>query len=232
MPITESPIKPAYFQFLEELGQNNDRDWFNANKHRYLDDVRDAMSRLIIELQGPLHEISPLLHIDPKPQGGSMTRIYRDVRFSKNKTPYKTALACHFAHGKDRHDFHFGYFLHLGLEECRVGGGIWQAPTETTYRLRQGIYDHTDQWDALMKASSFARHFDGMVGDQLKRVPKQFDPDHPYADDLRRKNFGFVKVISKNSVLEDSFVADTVSAYQALVPVLEFFTPILGVAWK
>lgn len=230
--MTESPIQPAFFQFLEDLGHNNNREWFNTNKQRYLDDVRDAMSRLIIELQGPLHEISSQLLVDPKPHGGSMTRIYRDVRFSKNKSPYKTAMACHFAHGEGQRDYHFGYFLHLSSQECRVGGGIWKAPTEMTYRLRAGIYDHTDQWATLMKASTFTKHFDGMVGDQLKRVPKQFDPSHPYADDLRRKNFGFIKVISSSSVLKDSFVAETASAYQALVPVLEFFTPILGVRWK
>lgn len=232
MPIAESPIQPAFFQFLEDLGRNNNREWFNTNKQLYLDDVRDAMSRLIIELQTPLHEISTKLNVDPKPHGGSMTRIYRDTRFSKDKSPYKTAMACHFAHGKGQHNYYLGYFLHLSPEECRLGGGIWQPPTDMTYKLRQLIYDHTDEWDTLMKASTFTNHYDGMVGDQLKRVPKQFNPGHPYADDLRRKNFGFSKVIRGSSVLKNSFVNETAAAYQALVPILEFFTPILGVRWK
>src|ERR1044071_1022002 len=98
----ETYFAPAVFRFLGELHAHNERDWFNANKQRYERDVRDPILRFIADIGPRLQKISPHLVADPRPSGGSLFRIYRDTRFSKDKSPYKTHLGAHFFHEKSR----------------------------------------------------------------------------------------------------------------------------------
>ena len=110
---SQAPIGPELFEFLSELRDNNNREWFNANKERYESDVRDPLIAFVAEFAPPLREISEHFVADPRPVGGSVFRIYRDVRFSKDKTPYKTQAAAHFRHqvGKEVHGP--GYYIHM-----------------------------------------------------------------------------------------------------------------------
>jgi len=122
---------PALFDFLRELKGNNNRDWFQTNKSRYEKDVKDPLLLFIADFADRVPEISPHIAAIPRATGGSMFRIYRDMRFSKDKTPYKTAAALHFRHesGKDVHAP--GYYLHLEPGSVFMGAGIWKPDGET-----------------------------------------------------------------------------------------------------
>ena len=114
--MTTQPISPALFDFLRALRANNERPWFEANKARYREEVRDPMLDFIAAFAGPLAEISPHFRADPRPNGGSLFRIYRDTRFSKDKTPYKTNVGAHFRHAAGRDAHAPGFYLHLEPE--------------------------------------------------------------------------------------------------------------------
>ena len=130
---------PALFAFLRELRENNNREWFQANKGRYEADVRDPLLRFIADFALPLHELSTHFVADPRPVGGSLFRIYRDVRFSKDKSPYKTQAAAHFRHerGKDVHAP--GFYLHLEPDDVFAGAGIWHPDMKSLTKIRDAI---------------------------------------------------------------------------------------------
>ncbi|MBT8062835.1 MAG: DUF2461 domain-containing protein [Gammaproteobacteria bacterium] len=181
-------FKPDFFRFFRELKRNNDRDWFAANKQRYLDVVVAPMGQFIEAIAPRLHVISKEYRADPRPHGGSMFRIYRDTRFSKDKTPYKTHAACHFRHraGKDAHAP--GFYAHFELDRLMLGGGIWQPPAAALLRIREFIVDNPAEWQRIRSAKS-VRQRGGIQGDSLVRPPRGFDPEHRHIEDLKRKSF-------------------------------------------
>src|SRR5688572_21278461 len=122
---------PRLFQFLRELKANNDRSWFQANKGHYESDVKQPLLEFIADFGPPLREISEHFDADPGPVGGSLFRIYRDTRFSRDKTPYKTHAAAHFRHerGKDVHAP--GFYLHLEPDNVFAACGIWHPDSDT-----------------------------------------------------------------------------------------------------
>ena len=136
-----------------------------------------------IEDFGPrLHAISPHLRADPRRTGGSLFRIYRDTRFSKDKTPYKTAAGIHFKHERAKDVQAPGFYLHLAPGEVFAGGGIWHPDTKTVNAIREAIVADPDGWREATAGST-------RPGNALKRVPTGFDKDHPLAEDLKRKDF-------------------------------------------
>ncbi len=176
------------FRFFEELEQNNNRDWFNANKTRYMESVVHPMGDFIVAMQPRLKAISEHYIADPKPHGGSMFRIYRDARFSKDKTPYKTHVACQFRHdaGKDVHGP--GFYVHLGQDEVFYGGGIWHPPGPQLNLIRDFIADNARSW-ARIKNARKVQDVGGIKGDSLKRPPRGFNAEHVHIEDLKRKSF-------------------------------------------
>lgn len=127
------------FQFLAELSLNNDRTWFNANKARYERDVKQPLLAFIEDFQVPLKRINPHFVADPRPAGGSMFRIYRDTRFGKDKTPYKTHAAAHFRHDATGDVHTPGFYLHLEPMNVMCGAGIWKPDGPTLLRIREAI---------------------------------------------------------------------------------------------
>ena len=122
---------PALFEFLSELADNNNREWFQDNKARYERDVRDALVHFVADFGDRLHEISPHMVADPRLSGGSIFRIYRDVRFSKDKSPYKTNAGMHFRHEVGREVHGPGLYLHLQPGMVFAGAGIWRPNSAT-----------------------------------------------------------------------------------------------------
>ena len=181
-------LKPALFDFLRELKANNERPWFEANKARYIADVRDPMLDFIAALAEPLADISPHFVADPRANGGSLFRIYRDTRFSPDKTPYKTNVGAHFRHvaGKDAHAP--GFYLHLDPETCLAGCGIWSPGGEALAQIRGAIADNPGDWTRVTQAKAFRETFD-LMGQSLKRPPRGFDAAHPLIEDLKRKDY-------------------------------------------
>lgn len=182
---------PAVFTFLRELEQNNEKPWWEENKDRYLAVIRTPALEFIDAFAHHLERISPHFTADSRTVGGSLMRPYRDTRFSKDKTPYKTNVGIQFRHeaGKDVHAP--GFYLHLEPAACFAGVGLWRPEAAVARQIRQAINDDPKMWKQAVKGKAFTDiwSLDAGEDDHLKRVPKELDPDHPYPDDLRLKSF-------------------------------------------
>ena len=204
-------ITPELFQFLAELRLNNDRTWFQANKTRYETHVKNPLLEFIAEFGDYLLHISPHFIADARANGGSMFRIYRDVRFSKDKSPYKTAAAIQFRHERGRDVHAPGFYLHLEPDSVFVGVGMWHPDSGSLKRIRDAISTGPEQWKKVLSDEEFAPRF-GLMGDSLKRAPKGYDPDHPLIEDLKRKDFIASVELSEDAACEADFIdefADT-----------------------
>jgi len=220
------------FRFLRELKKHNDREWFNANKERYKAFVVAPMVSFIEAMDGRLARVSDCFIADPRPNGGSMFRIYRDTRFSKDKSPYKEHVACHFRHmsGKDAHAP--GFYVHLEPDDVFFGGGIWHAPNPVLNRIRQAIVDDPDTWKSSTRKKSFRDRFGALAGDRLKRPPQGFDPDHPYVEDLKRKDYFGVQSVDPKLARSPKFIDEVTSAFVALKPFMAFITSAVGLSFQ
>ena len=220
------------FKFLSDLSKNNNREWFNENKERYRSNVVVPMGEFIIAVRPALNRISEYYLADPRPHGGSMFRIYKDTRFSKDKRPYKDHVACHFRHsaGKDAHAP--GFYLHLAPEEVFFGAGIWKAPNPELHKIRTAIVRNPERWGKVIKNRSFVKCFGGVDGDGLKRPPKGFDPDHIHIQDLKRKTFFVLQTVNPSSALKPEFIKEVVKAFSTASPLVEFITEALGLSYN
>jgi len=150
---------PALYKFMRDLAANNEREWFQANKDRYLADLRDPALRFIEDFGPHLMKISPAFRADPRPTGGSLFRIYRDVRFSRNKQPYKDHTGLHFRHvaGKDAHTP--GFYLHLQPGSSFVGMGLWHPDNPTLKLIRDALVRDPGLWKKAVGNKRFKDHF-------------------------------------------------------------------------
>lgn len=211
------------FTFLNELKSHNERAWFTANKERYERDVKEPLLDFIADAGPALARISRNLVADPKPVGGSLFRIYRDVRFSKDKSPYKTHAAARFplggtnVHGP-------GLYLHLEPGGCFVGGGMWMPHGPELLKIRRRIAEKPTGWERAR-----GRLDDGY--ESLKRPPRGFDPDHPMIEDLKRKSFTASSRLTQKQVLADDFMLTFTARCKETSPLLRFLADAVGVAW-
>ncbi len=201
-----------FFDFFEVLKNNNNRAWFAANKTRYLESVLTPMGEFIVAIAPALKQISNCYKADPRPHGGSMFRIYRDIRFSKDKTPFKTHAACHFRHvaGRDAHAP--GFYVHIDTDGVRFGGGIWRPPAKQLGLIREFIADNPSAWGKL-KRSTAVQRAGGIQGESLKRPPHGYGPDSPHLDDLKRKSFYLMQTAVAELALSTQLVAATAEAF-------------------
>lgn len=212
------------FRFLKELKENNNRAWFEANKERYETRVRQPLLRFISDFAPLLYALSPCLVADPRPSG-SMFRIYRDVRFSKDKSPYKTHAAAHFWHGDLGKNAHSpGFYLHLEPNSCFAAAGLWRPDASTLVKVRDGIVERPDDWKQLRRKLV-------IVGDTLNRPPKGYDPDHPFIEDLKFKDFVTSVSFRRQQVYSADFLRDFASACKKMSPLVEFISKALGLEW-
>jgi uncharacterized protein (TIGR02453 family) len=211
------------FTFITELKQNNERAWFNANKDRYEQDVKEPFLDFISDAAGPLRTISKAIVADPRPNGGSLFRIYRDTRFSKDKTPYKTHAGAHFQAGaKGVHGP--GYYLHLEPGQCFLAGGMWMPETKALQMIRERIADKPAEWS---KARAKLDHGESA----LKRPPRGFDPDHPMIEDIKRKSFTASVKLTNKQVLADDFMTTFIGGCREIAPLMKFLATAVGVPW-
>jgi len=216
-----------FFRFFEELKQNNNRDWFNENKPRYQESVVNPISEFIVCMAPRLKKISPHYVANPAPHGGSMFRIYRDTRFSKDKTPYKTHAAVHFRHEAGRDAHAPGYYVHLDSDELFFGGGIWAPPGPQLGLIRDAIVDNARSWSRIVNAAG-VREAGGLRGDSLKRPPRGFDPDHAHIEDLKRKSFYVMTEARPAAVYKPEFIDQVTEAFKIATPLNRFITHTLG----
>jgi uncharacterized protein (TIGR02453 family) len=226
--VGQASFGPELFSFLDDLRANNNRDWFAANRQRYEEHLLEPALAFIEDFAPELERISPHLRADPRPSGGSLFRIYRDTRFSKDKSPYKTNVGIHFRHelAKDAHAP--GYYLHIGPDEVFAGGGIWHPGTEATTRIREAVVAEPDRWRRATRTGAVAKRLE-LGGDSLKRVPSWADPEHPFAEHLKRKDFfGWAK-LSPDEVVAPGFVDEYARICRAGKPLLAFLCDALDV---
>src|SRR5919198_1163641 len=135
----EPSFGPELFSFLADLRANNNREWFAANRERYEEHLLEPALDFVEAFAPRLEKISPHFRAEARPSGGSLFRIHRDTRFSKDKSPYKTNLGIHFRHERAKVAHAPGYYLHIGPGEVFAGGGVWHPGTEAATRIREGI---------------------------------------------------------------------------------------------
>src|SRR6202158_4374126 len=227
MAMKKGHFKHSLFGFLEELQLNNRREWFEANRARYERDVREPMRTFISDFALRLRKISPKLIADPRPSGGSMFRIYRDVRFSPDKRPYKTNVAARFSHVMSRDVHAPGFYVHLDPSGVFCGAGIWHPDPATLASIRDFIVKHPAQWKRAINDAKF-RRLCALEGDVLSRPPKGYDPGHPLIDDLKRKDFIAVTNLDLTDELSPLFIDRLTAACIAASPLMRFLTKALG----
>ena len=212
-----NPFRPALFAFLRDLEKNNHRDWFQVHKQRYEDDLKDPALSFISAFGPRLAKISPHFNAIPKATGGSLFRIYRDTRFAKDKTPYKTHLGVQFRH-KQAKDVHApGFYLHVEPKASLIGVGIWHPDGPSINAIRSAIDTDPRAWKRARDNKAFRQLFE--LGDEsLKRPPRGYDAEHPFIDDLKLKDFvGYAK-LSQKEILAPDFIEVFASHCRAAAP--------------
>lgn len=219
-----SGFSQSLLTFYEELAENNRRDWFNANKQRYKDEVVYPMCDFIAAVAPHLEGMAPFYIVDPRPTGGSLFRIYRDVRFSKNKTPYKEHLACQFRHQAGKNAQAPGFYVHIALDGVRFGGGVWMPAAPKLKLIREAIDEKQDTWLSITQDPDFLATFEGIRGDRLKRAPKGYEIDHPLIEDLKNKSFFIMKSAPVATIKSPDFLNEVVETFDRAVPFMRFLT--------
>ena len=218
-------FEPELFRFLRDLAAHNDREWFGKNRERYERDVRTPFLAFIAAFAEPLSRISRHVVADPRPVGGSMFRMHRDTRFSKDKTPYKTHAAAWFRHRGGKHDRGPGFYLHLEPGRVFAGAGIWRPEPPTLERLRRAVATRGPAWK---KATGGAfRRTCTLEGDALLRPPRGFPPDHPLIEDIKRKDFTAILEWGENDALSPKFMARLASFCRTTTPFMRFLAKAL-----
>lgn len=216
-----------FFEFLTDLAKHNDRDWFARNKERYVASVQEP-SLAFIRAAGPrLKTLSPRLVAEPKAFGGSLSRIYRDVRFSKDKSPYRTNVGVHFWYGKSlgKEDHLPGFYLHLSPGKSFAASGVWQPEPPALKKIRDAIVDRPGDWAKVLAGSP------ELEGESLVRVPKGYDAGHAHVNDLRRKDYIASVRFRDRQVTGPAFVDEFLGACRELNPLNKFLAKALGLPW-
>jgi len=226
----QTSFSPELFVFLSDLRAHNNREWFAANRQRYDQDVLEPALAFIDAFAPRLAKISPHFRADARPSGGSLFRIHRDTRFSKDKTPYKTNVGIHFRHegAKDAHAP--GYYLHIGPGEVFAGGGIWRPDTQTATAIREAIVADPERWKRATRSGAFAKKLE-LGGESLKRVPPWSDPEHSFANDVKRKDFFASARMSEDAVVAPAFIDEYVRLCRAAAPLMHFLCDALTVSF-
>lgn len=209
--------------FLSELKENNNKEWFDQNRDRYQECRKKVLflTELIIHEAG---KFDPEIGVqDPK---NCVFRIFRDVRFSNDKTPYKTNMGSFISKG-GRKSVNSGYYLHIEPGASFVGGGSYCPPADALKAIRTEIFDHPEDFKQLIGKDSFRKIYPEMYDDKLKTAPKGFPKDFPDIDLLKYKSFAFGSTIDDSVVTSDAFVEKVVSSMKELYPVNRFLNTAL-----
>ena len=221
-------FEPRTLRFLEALKANNNREWFKANKSRYEEDVLDVALRFIISMQEPLAEFAPRFTAVPSRVGGSLMRVYRDTRFSKDKIPYKTNIGIQFRHEQARDVHAPGYYLHIEPGEMFLGVGMWRPDSDPLRGIRERIAAKPAEWRRAMASQPFRRNF-SLGGESLSRPPRGFDKDHECIEDIKRKSFIAVRELKVEDCLKPRFQRTVESSFKSAEPFMRFLCKAVGV---
>ncbi|HUQ79938.1 MAG TPA: DUF2461 domain-containing protein [Gemmatimonadaceae bacterium] len=225
------PFTPAALRFLRGLAKNNNKEWFEAHRDEYESEVREPMRDLIGEMNAKLTAVAPEIGGDPK---RSVFRINRDIRFSKDKSPYKTHAACWFHHkraesrvGSEAEGGSAGFYFHLEPGKSMVGAGLWMPPRPQLNKLRDAIAK--DPAGFAKMAKGLEKRFDGLSDEaMLTRMPRGFAEDHPAAKWLRYQSFTSGRMLKDADVTSSNLPTLLARDFAGLVPLVRWLNSALG----
>ena len=226
------PFTPAALRFFRGLAKNNDKQWFEAHRTEYESDVREPMRTLIEDMDVRFARFAPEIAGDPK---RSMFRINRDIRFSKDKSPYKTHAACWFHHrdatgrvGGEANEGSAGFYFHLQPGgKSFVGGGLWMPPRPQLNRLRKAIADDATGFDRM--ARGLPKRFGALDDSEvLKRMPQGYSDQHPAAKWLRYQSFTGGRALKDSQVTGARLTALLAREFEGLLPLVRWLNGALG----
>lgn len=215
------------FRFLASLSKNNNREWFAENKALYESAFLQPALSLIQAMEEPLEELAPWLKADARKVGGSLMRIYKDTRFSKDKTPYKTNIGIHFRHraGKDVHAP--GFYLHIAQDETFLAAGIWRPPSEPLRCIREYMAEYPEAWTKVKRNKGFRSHFE-LYADRLRAAPRGFSKEHPLIEDLKLKSFIGMQPLSREQIMSANLLSTIQRGGKKARPLMEFLCSALN----
>lgn len=220
----------ATFDFLDELTTHNERAWFEANKPRYESLVREPALEFIAAMAPALQAFAPHFRAEARKMGGSLMRVHRDTRFSRNKTPYKTNIGIQFRHELARDVHAPGFYLHIALDGCFFGVGCWHPEAEALGKIRALIAEKPQKWLDVRNDKEFSAHWN-LVGDRLKRPPRGYNADHPVIEDIKRRDFVADAPLFFNDVISPALVRQAEQRFAETVPFMGFLCEALGVPY-
>ena len=210
-------IQPGTIRFLKALSKNNNRDWFKANKAKY-DAALANMKEFVEAIKEGLNETDNI-------EKGKIFRIYRDVRFSKNKEPYKNYFGAAFTRATAQ--LRGGYYIHIEPSNCFLGGGFWAPNPADLKRIRQE-FEMDDQYiRKIISDKKFKKYFGELRGDAVKTAPKGFSREHPAIDLIRMKQFTVMRPFSDEAVLKKTFLKEVKKTFEAMRPYFDYMSEVL-----
>ncbi len=210
-------ISPDTLQFLKDLAANNDRDWFAANKPRYQAAWED-MKNFVAAVDAEMSKFDVL-------EGSKLFRIYRDVRFSKDKSPYKSNLSAGFKRATAKR--RGGFYLHIQPGESFVGGGFWAPNPADLRRIRDEFQLDAKPIRKIIASKNFQKYFGELQGEGVKTAPKGFSKDDPNIDLIRKKQFVVSRKFSDAEVLKPGFGKEVAQTFKAMLPYFDYMTEVL-----
>jgi uncharacterized protein (TIGR02453 family) len=205
--------------FMRELKKHNDREWFTPKLDQYKQLVREPMVELVASLHAAMLRFAPSYVGEP---AKCVYRVYRDTRFSKNKTPYKTSTEALFWHNRLDKNSSGGFYVSISPEQVAVGGGLYMAEPAALLAVRQQIAAQTAAFRATFESKTVRRLMGELQGEQTKRVPKGFRADDPAAELLRHKSFILYTKLNPDIATTPKLLREIVTRFEAITPFVEF----------
>jgi len=224
--VTRPFFTPDTFAYLTELSLHNERPWFEANKHRYESAVREPARAFIRAMAPHLATLSPELVASDKKVGGSLMRVFRDTRFSADKTPYKTNIGIQFRLGADKDVHAPGLYFHVAPDELFLGAGMWHPPKEAVTAIRDHIVAAPETWSTSARGLGLGLEL--WDGEPLKRPPRGYPADHPLVEDLKRTSFLLSADLSADDILAPDLPERVMRPFTAAMPFMHFLCDALG----
>ncbi|MBT8325224.1 MAG: DUF2461 domain-containing protein [Winogradskyella sp.] len=211
-------IPTTTLTFLKNLAKNNDRDWFENHKPEF--------KKIEKEVKAAYNHLGELLNEHDKIDKVKVFRIYRDVRFSKDKTPYKTHFGGSFHRVKP--ELRGGYYLHIAPnDQSFIATGFWEPSKDDLYRIRKEFEMNDKEIRRILADKNFKSTWGNFVGDELKTAPKGFDKEHPAIDLIRKKQFIFTKSYTDKEILADDFLNNVNNAFKDVRPYFNYMSDVL-----
>jgi len=224
-------LPPAFLAFLRDLAKHNDKEWFEANRARceaeLIEPAREIARTLVEGLAKPFPRITG----SDKKVGGSLTRLHRDTRFGKDPRPYHSHLGLHFWHEKGKKMETPGFFLRFDPDEVLIATGMHAPEPPDLERIRKAIDADPKAWQKAAHGAAFVKAWKGLEGESLKRVPQPWPADHPYADDLKRKDFTAFARWKGADATKPGFAKRAIEQWQASEPLMAFLCKALKLPW-